>query len=164
LAFDTWAGDNNGQFPLELSRTKGGTLEFIAGPNEWRHFQVMSNALGTSKVLICPADTTRAPAASFSSLANSNLSYFIDLDFARPDPQAIWSGDRNITNGTPVTNGVLELTSQQPAGWTAELHNKCGNVALGDGSISQVSAAGLRNAVNNTHIFTNRLQMPVLGP
>jgi hypothetical protein len=139
-------------------------MEFITGPSEWRHFQVMSNELATPQVLFCPADTARTLAPNFNSFGNSNISYFIGLDLTRADPQAIWAGDRNITNGTPITDGILELTPQRPAGWTAELHKKIGNLALGDGSIQQISSSGLQNAVTNSHNFTNRFQMPVLGP
>jgi prepilin-type N-terminal cleavage/methylation domain-containing protein len=165
LNFDVWAGDHGGRFPMELSQTNGGTLEFISGPNAFRHFQVISNELSTPKVLVCPADEARPVAAtSFASLNNSNLSYFISLDLAQPDPQLIWSGDRNLTNGTHIEDGVLEFTSEHPAGWTATIHRKEGNILLGDGSVQQMNETSLRNETQTTRDFTNRLQMPILGP
>jgi hypothetical protein len=97
-------------------------------------------------------------------LRNSNISFFVGVDASETNPQLILSGDRNITNGTPIKNGILEVSSNQPAGWAAEMHNKVGNVALSDGSLQQISSTGLRSAIENSGGFTNRLQMPVLGP
>jgi type II secretory pathway pseudopilin PulG len=164
LAFDVWAGDHAEKFPMEISQTNGGTMEFATGPNEWRHFQVMSNELSTPLVLICPADEARVRATNFTFFNNSNVSFFINLDYSRPNPHAIWSGDRNITNGALLRDGILELTTNQPATWTAELHEKKGNLLLFDGSVQQASAAGLRSAVENSGSPTNRLQMPVIIP
>ncbi len=138
-------------------------MEFTTGLNECRHFQVMSNELSMSKVLICPADT-RVSATNFSSLSNSNISFFLGLDASESNPQTILSGDRNITNGTPIKNGILALTTNQPAGWTDEIHRKFGNVVLSDGSVPRLSGMGLRSVVGNTGNFTNRLQMPILSP
>jgi prepilin-type processing-associated H-X9-DG protein len=164
LAFDVWSGDHGQKFPMEISQTNGGTMEFITGPNEWRHFQIMSNELITPRVVICPADASRVGATNFTFFNNSNLSFFINLDYSRPNPHAIWSGDRNLTNGRPIRDGILELATNQPAAWTAELHQKKGNLLLFDGSVQQASGSGLRNAVENSGTPTNRLQMPVLAP
>ena len=166
LATRIWEGDHGDKFPMNVSETNGGTMEFTSGPKMWRHFQVMSNELSTPKVLFCPTDwdSVRDRATNFSGLGNSNLSYFIGPDASETDPQSLLSGDRNITNGTPIKNGILEVTTNTPAGWTALMHNKVGNLTLSDGSVQQVSGTGLRTAVQNTSIFTNRLLMPILGP
>ena len=165
LAFRVWESDHGDNYPMDLSETNGGTMEFISGASEWRHYQLMSNELSTPKVLICPADDSRMSATNFTFLSNSNLSFFIGVDATNEtDPQRILSGDRNITNGTPIKNGILELTPNQLAGWTAEMHKKVGNILLADGSVSQASMVGLQTAVANTSLATNRLQMPVLTP
>ena len=175
LAFDVWAGDHGQKFPMEMSQTNGGTMEFTSGPNAFRHFLIMSNEIVNPKVLFCPAESDRArvQATTFSFApkpgevpfaSNSNLSYFVGIDAKDTDPQSILSGDRNITNGTPIKNGILELNTHSSAGWTAEIHKKLGNVALADGSVQQLSNIGLRVAVTNAGAFTNRLQMPVLTP
>jgi hypothetical protein len=163
-AFDMWAKDHGEKFPMEISQTNGGTMEFTTGPNEWRHFQVMSNELSTPMALRCPSEKSRMAATNFTSLRNSNISYFINLDFSRPSPQVIWSGDRNLDNGEPVRDGVLELTTNPPAAWTAEMHHKEGNLLMFDGSVQRVDEASLRNAIANSGASTNRLQMPVLSP
>lgn len=74
----------------------------------------------------------------------------------------ILSGDHNITNGIRIRNGLLDLTTNNAAGWTAEVHNKVGNIVLADGSVQQVSTIGLRSSITNTGLPTNWLQMPVV--
>lgn len=146
-------------------------MEFTSGSNEFRHFLAMTNELLTPKILFCPAETDRRrfQATTFSATpkpgeisftSNSNLSYFIGIDAAEENPNGILSGDRNLTNGTPIKNGVLEVNSNQPTGWTAEMHVKVGNIALADGSVQQISTLGLQTTVANTGVATNRLQMP----
>jgi prepilin-type processing-associated H-X9-DG protein len=165
LATRIWEGNTN-LYPMQVSRTNGGTMDFITGPNVFRHFQIMSNELSTPKILICPAeaDRLRAVASNFDFLSNSNISYFIGIDANDANPQMFLSGDRNITNGTPLKNAVLDLTTNKLAGWTGELHNGFGNFGFSDGSVQQVSDYGLRNAIANTGLATNRLQMPILAP
>ena len=126
----------------------------------------MSNELASPVILICPAesDRMRTRATNFDFLSNSNVSYFVGLDASETNPQLILSGDRNITNGTPLKNAMLDLTTNTAAGWNAELHNGVGNIGLADGSVQQVSITGLQTIVTNTCPATNRLQMPVLTP
>ncbi|MEO7299431.1 MAG: hypothetical protein ABI042_12750 [Verrucomicrobiota bacterium] len=121
----------------------------------------MSNELGLPKALVCPADKGRKPADDFLKLSNSNLSYFLGVDANENLPQSILSGDRNITNGFAPTNGMLLLMTNQPVGWTKEIHKYQGNVALGDGSVQQASSARLRDEiVRNSDLSTNRIQLP----
>jgi type II secretory pathway pseudopilin PulG len=165
LATRVWEGDHGDKYSWSIPGTNGGTMEFISGPNAWRHFQVISNELRTPRVLLCPADDSRLfGATNFNFLNNSNLSYFIGLDSTESDPQLILSGDGNLTNSTPIRNGILELTTNNPTGWTSEMHKKVGNILLSDGSVQQASITGLRQEVANNGAFTNRLQMPILGP
>jgi prepilin-type processing-associated H-X9-DG protein len=141
-------------------------MDFLSGPNAFRTFQVMSNELSTPKVLICPADAERYGkcATNFNDFNNSNLSFFVGIDAAETNPAMILSGDRNITNGTPIRNGLLRLTTNSLAGWTSEMHNKVGNILLADGSVQQDSIRGLQNQIAGTGIATNWMLMPVPGP
>jgi prepilin-type processing-associated H-X9-DG protein len=168
LATRVWESDNGDKFPMVISETNGGTMEFATGANVWRHFQIMSNELATPRILWCPTETdpNRFRGTNFIWLNNSNLSFFVGVDATNDEtnPAMILSGDHNITNGLSVKNGLLELTTNQLAGWTAEMHNKVGNILLADGSVQQVSGTGLRAAVGNTSLATNHLQMPVLTP
>jgi prepilin-type processing-associated H-X9-DG protein len=175
LAFRVWEGDNHDRYPMAVSETNGGTMECVVGLNAFRHFQVMSNELSTPWVLTCPSDrdTNHLLATTFDTLEhsdrvrflnNSNLSFFVGVEANETNPQMILSGDGNITNATPVRNGLLSLTTNDPAGFTSELHNGVGNVTLADGSVQGVSMSGLRQAAANTSLATNLLQMPVTIP
>jgi hypothetical protein len=70
------------------------------------------------------------------------------------------TGDRNLTNGTLLLNGILELKSNSAAGWTEKIHELQGNVGLVDGSVQSFSTSKVREALNNTGVATNRLAMP----
>jgi prepilin-type N-terminal cleavage/methylation domain-containing protein len=160
LGFNVWAGDNNGNFPMSLVETNGGTKEFITGPNAFRHFQVMSNELPTPVVIYCSSEPEFRLARSFTGLSNSNLSYFVGIDANKTNAQMILAGDRNIINGAPIRNGLLELTTNHPAAWTKEMHVKAGNILLSDGSVLETTTDELRKTIANTGVATNRLQMP----
>ena len=81
LAFRTWEIDHDGGFPFNVSTKAGGTKEFCArgsdgfDRNAALHFQVLSNELSDPKILVCPADATKRPAADFSKLQAVNVSY-----------------------------------------------------------------------------------------
>lgn len=81
LAFRIWAGDNNGQFPFNVSTNAGGTMELCRlGEDGFDlsaaiHFQVMSNELNTPKILVCPDDKTRKPLLVFGQVQSENVSY-----------------------------------------------------------------------------------------
>lgn len=81
LAFRIWAGDNGDKFPFNVSREKGGTLEYCDRGsdgfdlNSFRHFQVMSNELATPKILVCPGDKGKTAAINFGALQAANVSY-----------------------------------------------------------------------------------------
>src|ERR1035438_10758632 len=81
LSFRTWAIDNGGQFPFNVSTNAGGTMEFCAtggdgfDSNAALHFQVMSNELSTPRILVCPQDESRKPAPGFHNLQANNVSY-----------------------------------------------------------------------------------------
>jgi hypothetical protein len=83
LAFRVWSGDNDDQFPFNVSRDKGGTLELCDRDSEgfdlasYRHFQVMSNELSAAKILVCPGDDSKEPAASFEDIQPENVSYLV---------------------------------------------------------------------------------------
>ena len=165
LAFRIWEGDHGGSYPMVVSETNGGTMEFVTGMNEFRHFQVMSNELSTPAILVCPTESgwTKKWATNFTAFSNSNISYFVGMAPNETNAMLFLSGDRNITNGTPIKNGVLTLTTNQPAGWTSEFHNRLGNIGLADGSVQQDSMTALRQQIADTGLATNRVQMPVVG-
>jgi prepilin-type processing-associated H-X9-DG protein len=88
------------------------------------------------------------------------VSYFVGLSCARWQPTTLLSGDRNITNGTALQNGVLVLTANHPARWTAAIHNRKGNIGLADGSVQQVDDKQLNAAVAASGTNINWLGVP----
>lgn len=159
LAFRIYAGDNRERFPMNIS-TNGETVVNEATP-VYQYFKLTQNELGTPKVVICPADTKRIVAADFTNFSNSNISYFIGLDSNEDRTNSMVAGDRNITNGFPPKGGILRLTAKQKASFTEEMHNKQGDVVLGDGSVRQVTSAQLRSEIiRNTGFTTNRILLP----
>ena len=157
LSFRTWAINGANDFSSQASTNREAALGRLTNGQAFRCIQVMSNELGTPKILVCPADT-RVPAKDFGrGLSNANLSYFVNPDAEESYPQMLLYGDRNLTNGLPLQDGILVLTPNRPVGWTHELHNCQGNVALADGSVLGLANSRLSGLVVGT---TNRLAMP----
>jgi prepilin-type N-terminal cleavage/methylation domain-containing protein len=94
-------------------------------------------------------------------------SFFVGISATETAPQSILSGDRNMSDGTAANlasygysgtrynmsagaNGVIGIgggsgaTAKQ---WSDKMHQKQGNIALGDGSVQQVSSAKLRSEI-----------------
>jgi prepilin-type processing-associated H-X9-DG protein len=159
IAYTILADNNGGKYPRQVSLTNGGVMELIVTGNVVACFQVMSNQLPTPKVLLCPADTKHMAATDFANgLAGSNISYFVGLDAAPYQPQAILSGDDNLmVNGTKARSGILNLHSNDSLAWTIERHGGKGNIGLADGSVQQVTGTGLTAAAG---LATNRLAIP----
>ena len=148
LAARMWANDNAEKFPWQVSTSTNGTLELVDGPSVSRHFLVMSNEMNTPRILACPKDVNRVKTMRWSEFDDKHMSYFVGLDADETRPQSILSGDRNITGGVRLTNTVFQFTSNSVVGFTKDLHDKSGNIALGDGSVQQVAPAGLGNQIN----------------
>jgi prepilin-type processing-associated H-X9-DG protein len=158
LAFKTWPTGE--EYPMGISLTNGGTMELTNSSLVFRTFLVMSNELMTPKILACPADD-RVPAAAFdATLSNSNVSYFIGLDSSEEAPQMFLAGDRNLTNGLPVNNGVLLLPTNCAVGWDHQLHQGYGNVLLCDGSVQQLASPRLWQQLCATGTNGIRIMMP----
>jgi prepilin-type N-terminal cleavage/methylation domain-containing protein len=178
LAFREWEGDNGDKFPMALSSTAGGALEYIASAQDttptttsaslpWV-FSCMSNELSTPKVIVCPADQTRAAAVTFNAgfIGYTNVSYMVCGDANDAYPQMIMTGDRNMGNspqpGVPAPSMFGTSGMGQPQvniynggtgsiwGWTSgDIHLKTGNIGLSDGSVQTTTIAILQTALNN---------------
>jgi prepilin-type processing-associated H-X9-DG protein len=160
LAFRVWEGDNNDRYPMRvLTNSFGGPL-YTDSSNAFYYFQIMSNELSNPQILVCPEDKKHRPATNFTTDFNgSRISYFVGLGADETLPQLFLAGDSHLTNGQPLRNGILELTTNHPAGWTQERHQGLGNVAMADGSVQQFSSSALRMAIQSSGL-TNRLLMP----
>lgn len=162
IAFRLWADDHNNKYPMAVSVTNGGAMELVATGNVAACFRVMSNELSTPKILLCPEDTHRTYATNFSTgFSNTNISYFINADTAETYAQMILDGDDHlIVNGARVKSGILNLGTNSQVAWTKDRHQACGNLGLADGSAQQVTVWGLKNALIQTGVATNRLAIP----
>jgi prepilin-type N-terminal cleavage/methylation domain-containing protein len=106
-----------------------------------------------------------AAGANVTEHKGQPVSYFVGLGAVEEQPQSILSGDRNLgsTAVNPTTYGYSGATDNGTAGgtngfliaapatanylWTDQLHQKQGNVALGDGSVQQVSSSRFRSDI-----------------
>ena len=160
LSFRIWANDHGDQNPMHVSTNQGGTLEFVPGGNGFRHVQALSNELSTPKILICPSDS-RKVAADFSTLSNTNLSYFVSLDASEAWPQMLLSGDRFIGVKGFGSANVLPVGTNAAVYWTKKIHDSdVGNIAHADGSVVQLIDASLQSEVRTQGVTTNRLAIP----
>jgi prepilin-type N-terminal cleavage/methylation domain-containing protein/prepilin-type processing-associated H-X9-DG protein len=138
LSFKMFAGDNDQRFPSALDLNKFAQSNRSA----YRHFYMLSNELGSTKILMCPGDVIRQPnvAAIFGtndtvnnlvgllSASNSAVSYFVGTEADETKPNMLLTGDRNMgTNDLTVfaagTNYYTVLTSvdaasNPEAGWS----------------------------------------------
>ena len=145
---------------MRVSTNEDGSMELVVSGNPLQHLVLLSNVLSIPKILACPADE-RQPATSFSAVEAENISYFVGVDASEKQPQTVLAGDRNLTTNTqPVRPGLVHLTTNAVVGWTTEMHNLVGNVAMGDGSVQQTAAQRLAELLSNTGLATNRLAVP----
>ncbi len=161
LSFRVWATDHYENYPMQVSVTNGGTMEWTTNGSVVPHFLVMSNELSTPYILRCPADKTKRRATTFSSgLTEANVSYFLNLDARQDFPSAVMSGDRNLTNIAPANSRWINITTNSTIGWNKEMHSEKGNVAFADGSVSQLSNARAGATIMVLDGATNRLAIP----
>ena len=161
LAFRIWSQDNRDKYPMAVTAESGGTKEFTTAADTYRHFQVMSNELGTPRIMFCPTDT-RTRATDFVQFNNQNLSYFVGLEANGDSISMFLAGDRNLTSDQPPTAGVLNLSPGQKLGWSNQMHNRRGNVLLTDGSVQSYSDWSATDALRTSGDATNvwRLSLP----
>lgn len=150
IGFVSYANEHGGHFPMAVPMSAGGSMESARSGYliqrefyfSFRHFQAVSNELVTPKVVVCPSDT-RLPAASFATLSNQNLSYFIGVnaEFARPG--SLLAGDRNLTNDYTRPGTIVRLGPNYALRWTEELHRFSGNLLFADGHVEKKTSVGL---------------------
>jgi len=160
LSFLTWSIDNSDHFPMQLSVTNGGTMELVPGGTVYPHFQVMSNELSTPRILWCPNDEKRTYATDFTTLSDSNLSYFLNVDSIIRDSTSLLCGDRNITSRAPSGGRLVNLTNPAAMAWNRKIHSKRGNLLFGDGHVAQFSNQEVGTAFQIRGGATNRLAVP----
>jgi prepilin-type N-terminal cleavage/methylation domain-containing protein len=121
LAMRIWEGDNGNQYPMAVSTSAGGAMEYLAcTANSAKGYQPdgitnvfdsCSNEMSTTKIFVCPSDSGRNYATNFGELGQTQpsspgagtngISYFVCGDANEGYPQMVLDGDRNI--GTTAT-------------------------------------------------------------
>lgn len=186
VALSVWGGDQGERNPMQTSVAQGGALEYIrsqsslapAGYRPWRVFQVMSNELGSPRIVFCPADNLAlhsGAGTNFTTLSGAGgpvsgdfgaspqkvtVSFFLNGDATQNDPMSIVCGDLNVGMGTagspnPAPARFTAAMQQPPAtsplnwAWTKDIHSAAGNLLMADCSAPQVSVNGLRSTMLN---------------
>lgn len=161
VSYRAWSADH-GDLPWYISVSNGGTKEIMGTADAWRTYQVMSNELGTPKLLYCSADE-ECPmwATNFSTDLKGKISYFIGVDASTNLPNAFLSGDDNFAvAGQPVHPGFINLAPNTPVAWTAARHHFSGNIGLADGSAQIVGNSMLTSWIRSTNFPPLRLAIP----
>ena len=164
LAFHTFANDHSGKFPMAVSTNEGGSMEYVesgfdSGPTfytAFRHFQVLSNELVFSRILICPTDL-RGASSNFPSLQNDNLSYFIGVDSTFDKPESILAGDRNLVTNAWSQPTILGYGGASSLSWSWDMHQHKGDILFADGHVEQWNdysfGAGANGVPGNQKFF-----------
>jgi prepilin-type N-terminal cleavage/methylation domain-containing protein len=187
LAFRMWSNDHSEKFPWQVSTADDGTVAGTAIGSNPQNIRAVEKELSSPKVLACSSDgnTTRVVDWTLigirdannllnpntSTTGNGSISYFVGIDADEVKPQTILSGDRNVTGGAATTIGGSPTvdfpgdgTTLSNAGYDATIHNKQGNIGLGDGSAQQVTESNLRKQIQSSQLggttANNRLQKP----
>lgn len=162
LGFRIWADDNGGKFPMEVSVTNHGTLEYLPSGIAYIHFLKITNHVMAWKTFVCPKDSGRQPATNSNvAFNNSNLSYFLTESLGMNSAAAVLSGDRNLTmNGVLLRRGLVEIYSNSPIGWGENIHPRGGNILFADNHVEGTRANTINQKFQATGLTTNRLLLP----
>src|SRR5262249_45051877 len=155
--------DSRDRYPTQVPVAYGGSQDFISNGVAYAHFRVLSNELGSPKVLICPQERNgnRGSATNFASLSETNVSYFVGVDAQDIYPQMWLSGDANFAiSNVPIKPGLALLGTNSILRWNDNRHKGNGNICFADGSAQQLSSAQLPSLLRVTGDATNRLAMP----
>lgn len=119
------------------------------------------------------SDVTAPDSSGQALLTNDlNVSYFVGVDAAETNPSALLVGDHNLGSDgkiTPSRGFVSAPSAYSPdfkvslgtnfisnggVSWLSTMHSNQGNVALGDGSVSQWNRVQLQKALRNSGVTT----------
>lgn len=142
----------------------------------WQYFQMVSNYMGSPKVLICPEEaklTKREHALDFEtpspltpnnfshpSRQNNSLSYFYSPDALEEEPTTVLAGDRNLSTNKATISGMITVVKNTPIEWNENPHDGSGNILFVDGSTQQTRSAQLREQFQLNTNITQRLLIP----
>ena len=148
IGFRLWANDNGDKFPWALSVSNGGTY----GVADWvEHYRRCSNELSSSKILLCPADTTNKLGTNWVNLrGDKNVSYFVCFNADETKPSTVVAGDRNIIGGGGGYDATWTpyMGSSIDAAWGLGLHVRQGNLLFADSSVQNSKTPDLRQTIS----------------
>jgi prepilin-type N-terminal cleavage/methylation domain-containing protein len=174
IALHTWATDHEGRFPWEVPIAEDGIAAIAASsqgpvaalaPNAgslvaqattalWIDgFRACSNELVSPKILVDPTDKEKEKVDKWEYASGDSASYFYSVVARQAKPMSILLGDGNIEGGggglNPSWNSYLG--SSIDVSFNNKLHSMgntgVGNTALADGSVHQVSNAGIKEDI-----------------
>jgi len=166
LAIVMWSSDHNDKFPWQFSTNNDGTAEYISSGDAALHFHAVTNYLkGAPFIFHCPTDRERAPAATQTSLDDTNLSYFAAMDVGATASSSLLTGDRHLAgDGKPVKPGLFLYSTNLLINWTHELHESSsatrGVLSFADGHVEPSPGNHLNSTFRNEQLATNRLAVP----
>jgi prepilin-type N-terminal cleavage/methylation domain-containing protein len=165
IAMMMFQGDYAGQYPWQVSTNNSGSLELVANGLASDQFSTLAAYLGKQpRTLICPADKARQAATNFSTLTNTNISYFLNLD-AITNLNSILAGERNLEFAWRQINpGIFTQTTNTMLKWIAGFHGAqdkaYGIISFADGHVQIVKQERLNQTLQNQPLTTNRFCIP----
>ena len=182
--YQSWGNDHGGQTPLWTDRAAGGMRGFPSGllPNPYFNYIFLSNQLGTPKILVCPADASKArnvaqiwaglTADSLMVKRDNAVSYLVGFHAQAGQPNELLSADRNLQYDGfgSCSVGVNNINQINPSpntrvAWTNAIHRDGGNVLLNDGRVAQTTTSGLKTLLGACSYNNGLIHVgPPLGP
>jgi prepilin-type processing-associated H-X9-DG protein len=160
LAMRMFSNDHEGRFPWAVSKSEGGSMDYVNSTEVFRHFLSVTNELGSPRILMCPYDLSRLKAADWNAFTNSNLSYFAGLDAAEAKGNTILAGDRTLSLDGTNTVGAIAIQTNTTLRIAGSFHEGGMNLAFGDGSAQQMTEKQVRRLMFLTNDLPLRLAVP----
>jgi prepilin-type N-terminal cleavage/methylation domain-containing protein len=165
IALMMFQGDHDGKYPWQVSTTNNGSLEQTSNGLATDQFLTIGTYLGNRpQVLICPADKGRLTAINYSTLTNTNISYFLNLDTVT-NINSILTGDRNLELiGGAINSGIFVQTTNSMLKWSEGFHQAQGKPAgvfsFADGHAQYIRQDYLNRTLQNQPLATNQFCIP----
>ena len=145
-----WSDDNGGRPPSHVPTKEGGAQELIEAGSVAGYFMVMSNELGTPKIVACPDDPAHMPAADFGTLRETNIGYFVVPEAGRAITNLWLSGDRHLaTNRVPLKPGLFNMPTKGLVNWSDKLDINHRYLCYADGHVDNPSSTKLESSAIN---------------
>jgi|GEM_PF-6979739 len=165
IGFILWQGDNDNQFPWQRSTATNGTHEFIANGHAASQIQALSAYIKSFPVYLCPADKVKVAATDYDHFADTNTSFFVNVELTNNTQFLILTGDRQlVANGIPVDPGLFYYKDTTDMSWAQGLHAKDkfsgGVLGFADCHVEVVSRSHLNTVFRRQGLASDRLEVP----